>query len=119
MANSYNQNPIIINTVMGAGWRSLQTLNTGNLPSNAQQVSGAVTRQWGINVTKVSWTGMTAQGHTFSIVDPNNTAVILLQGTAGAELVDQEYDFTGRMGQWRDFEVSTLTSGTLLIWYRD
>lgn len=118
MPNSYNSNPIVITNVMASGWRSLQTLNVGNQPSNAQQVSGRVTRQQGINVTNVTWTGMTAAGHTFVIVDSND-GTVLWQGQAGAELVDQVYDFVGRMGQWRDFKVTTIQSGTLLITYRD
>ncbi len=100
------------------GWRGAQTLNTGFQPSTAQQISGPVTRQWGINVTKIIWTGMTAQGHTFSITDPRD-GTVLEQGVAGAELVDQVYDYTGRMGQWRDFWLGQISSGTLLIHYRD
>lgn len=117
MANTYNSKPIILTTTMASGWRALQTLNTGNLPANAQQTSGAVTRQWGIQITKVQWSGMTAAGHTFTIVDPNDSTN-LLQGQAGTALVDQEYDFESSAGKWRDFKLTHIDSGTLLLWYR-
>ena len=117
MANVYNANPIKLDTVMASGWRALQTLNTGNLPANAQQVSGSVTRQWGIEVVKVQWTGMTAAGHTFSIIDPNDST-ILLQGQAGTTLTDQLYDLAGNASKWRDFKLSQISSGILFIWYR-
>lgn len=117
MANNYNANPIILTATMASGWRALQTLNTGNQPVTLQQVSGAVTRQLGITVSQVVWTGMTAQAHTFSIIDPNDST-ILLQGTAGSALTDQFYAFNDAAIPWRDFKVSQLSSGTIMIWYR-
>lgn len=117
MANVYNSNPIKLDTVMASGWRALQTLNPGNQPATAQQLSGPVTRQQGIRVSQVVWTGMTAQAHTFSILDPNDST-ILLTGVAGASLVDQIYPFNDAPMQWRDFKLSQITSGIILIWYR-
>ena len=101
MANSYNVLPVYIDSVMASGFRALQTLNTG---------------QWGFRVAKVVWTGATAQGHTFVIVEPKSSAV-LLQGQADADLADVCYDFDIPQA-WRDFKVTTLASGILQIWYR-
>lgn len=117
LANSYNSCPIKIDTVMASGWKGLQTLNTGNLPSTAQQFSGAVVRQPGLRVFKVEWDGATTIGHTFSIIDPNDNT-ILLNGTANAASQDIQYDFTENPAHWRDFKVTTLASGILYIWYR-
>lgn len=116
MANSYNSLPIIIDTVMASGWRSLQTRNVGNLPANAQQTSGVVTRQWGINVTAVIWTGATTAAHTFNVVDPND-GTVLLAGVAGTTLVDAEYTFD-IVAPWRDFKVTQISSGRLFFWFR-
>lgn len=102
MANSYNSNPIVLNVVMASGWRALQTL---------------ATKQIGIRPTRVLWTGMAATGHTFSIVDPND-GTVLLQGQAGNTLTDQEYFTDSFAATWRDFKLSQISSGNLLVWYR-
>jgi hypothetical protein len=105
---------------MASGWKGLQTLNTGNLPSTAQQNSGAVVRQPGIKVTKVVWFGRTAsQANSFTIVDPNDS-VSLLQDSFidGATTLSEEYDFADNFPDWRDFKLATLTSGKLFIYYR-
>lgn len=124
MANSYNSNPIILDTDTASGWRGLQTLNAGNLPSTAQQNSGAVTRQWGIQVTKIQVVsaGVTAAA-TVSVVDPNDSTTLFTYGVAAAAgaagtlLMNQ--DLTTAM-KWRDFKVTGLTTGVvkLYIWYR-
>ncbi len=98
------------------GWRSLQTLNTGFLPTNAQQPYQQF-RQPGLFVTAVIWTGATSAAHTFSIIDPAN-GTMLLQGTAGTNLADNEYIFDNGAVNWRDFAVTTIQSGTLQIFYR-
>lgn len=104
MANSYNSSPIVLVATMASGWKSLQTLVNA---SNA--VLG--------RVTKVIWTGMVAAGHQFTIVDPNDSTN-LLQGSAGTTLIDQEYDFDNAAAAWRDFQLTRIDSGTLLIWSR-
>lgn len=117
MSNSYNQQPIVITTVMGAGWKSLQTLNSTNQPVTAQNVGVTIPSQFGINVYKVIWDNPTTAGHTFTIVDPQNSNV-LLAGTAGVANQDVEYDFESAPANWRDFKVTTISSGTLYIFYR-
>jgi hypothetical protein len=102
MANNYNTNPIEITATMAAGWKSLQTLNT-------QPILG--------RVYKIVWTGATSASHTFVIVDPNNTSNILAQGEAGTTLAD-DIQLSPMGDAWRDFQVTTIGSGTILIWYR-
>lgn len=116
MANTYNSNPIVLNTAMAQGWKSLQTLNTASLPSTRQQLSGAVLAQPGIQVVNIVWTGFTAAGHTFAIVDPND-GTQLFNGQAGTTLIDQQYIWDNSV-KWRDFKLSQISSGTLLIYYR-
>jgi hypothetical protein len=114
--SSFNSNPIVVSASMASGWRGLQTLNTGNVPTNLQQTSGAVTRQWGIRVTKVVWANPGASG-AFSIVDPNDNTV-LLQGDTSAGYAGSDVVYENMFTlHWRDFK-ATLTAGTLYIWYR-
>jgi hypothetical protein len=117
LSNLYNQNPIILTATMGSGWKSLQTLNTGTIPANAQQSSGTVLAQPGIRPTRVLWTGATAQGHTFVIESPTDS-IVLLQGQAGSTLADVEYFQDSFAATWKDFQLTQISSGTLLIWYR-
>jgi hypothetical protein len=105
---------------MASGWKGLQTLNTGNLTSTAQQLSGSVVRQPGIRVSKVVWFGRTvSQPNSFTIVDPVDSTSLLQDGfTDGATTLAQEYDFEDNLVCWKDFKLATLTSGKLLIYYR-
>lgn len=125
-ANVYNTNPIIyqVDTDSSHGWRSQQTLNTGNLPSNAQQTSGAVTRQWGIQVTQLVITAQ-AQGTAtvagdIIVQDPQNNNVLFQVGVGAAMLAPVIIPFALSSGKWRDFYVTgvTTTKTQLEIWYR-
>lgn len=116
MATGINTNPAVIAGAMALGWRANQTLNQGNMPSTAQQLSGPVARQTGVTVNQVLWTGMSL-GATFTIIDPGDSTV-LLQGVAGATLGDQFYTFNESPRTWRDWQVNQLSNGTILIWYR-
>jgi hypothetical protein len=124
MANNYNSNPLLLDTDF-VSWRALQTLNVGNLPSNAQQNSGAVVRQPGIRPTKIllESNGTTVAG-TVSITDPIDsrilwfTNVIVTAGAAGTPI--DEDDFAEHFPTWKDFSVTGLTATVtkLYIWYR-
>jgi hypothetical protein len=125
MANSYNSNPIILDTDISTGWRANQTLNTGNLPSHAQQFSGTVTRQPGIIVSKIvlESNGTTVAG-VVTVADPNdgtvlwNSAVAAGAGATGTVLTRE--DFSDNFPAWRDFKVTGLTTtvSKIYIWYR-
>lgn len=125
MANSYNSNPIILDSDTSSGWRSLQTLNVGNLPTTLQQAA-PVTRQWGIKPYKVLLiaNGTTVAG-TVSVVDPiDGTNLIdppigVPAGQATGTVITRE-DFQQALPAWRDFKVSglTATNTKLVIWYR-
>ena len=105
MANVYNSYPIQIDTAMASGWKALQSL----VPA-----ANAV----GFRVTKVLWQGPVTLGDKFIILDSNDSALILLQGTCGAASADVPYDFNNREASWRDFKVTRIDSGLLLIWYK-
>lgn len=115
MANNYNNNPILIDTVMASGWRASQTLNSGNLPATLQN-PGPITRQWGIRVVKIEWTNIASAGDKIIIVDPVDSTV-KFQATAQS-LDDKLYDVVDSGMPWKDFKVSTIGSGLLLITYR-
>ncbi|MGA8035828.1 MAG: hypothetical protein WB985_07640 [Candidatus Acidiferrales bacterium] len=55
-------------------------------------------------------------GHQAIIVDPVSGAV-LLSLTASAAGVGQNIDFLPNPETWSDFEVSTLTSGALYVYF--
>jgi hypothetical protein len=120
VANAYNANPIFLTATMASGWKGLQTLNTGNLTSTAQQLSGAVVRQPGIRISKVVWLSRTAsQPNSFTIIDPVDSTVLLQDSFVDtATTAPTEYDFADNFATWKDFKLSALTSGTLLIYYR-
>ena len=115
MANSYNSNPIILDTDIATGWRANQTLNTGNLPGYS------FARQPGIRVTKIVLTanGVTAAG-TVTVADPNDSTVLFSTPvtTTQADLV---FDFADHSAAWRDFKVTGLTATVtkISIWYRN
>lgn len=126
LANNYNSNPILINVDISTGWRSNQTLNVGNLPSNAQQLSGAVPRQPGIRPYRIQVVsnGVTVAG-LITVADPNDAntffwqaAVPATAGPAGTIIIDEVFDNT--RPTWRDFKVTgvTATVTQLQIWYR-
>jgi hypothetical protein len=111
MSNLPNQNPIYLDSTMPSSWRATQTLNTGTLPGTTFPA------QPGIRVTKILWTGMTAQTHQIIIVEPKS-GITLFNAQAGGELADQEYDYTNQAANWRDFQLTQIDSGKLYIWYR-
>ena len=108
MSNSYGSMPIVIDSSMASGWRSLNTMNGASAGSG---------RNYGFRVESLVWVGPSTAGHTFSIIDPNDSTV-LAQGTCGVAGADVSYnDFFSKT--WRDFKVSQISSGKLLIYYRD
>lgn len=124
MANSFNSNPIQTDTDMTTGWRAAQTLNTGNLPTNAQQLSGAVTRQWGIQVTQIKIVANTTTvAGQLTFIDPNDSTVIYppVAITAGSTVGTVMFSdiFTHPL-KWRDFKITGQTAAkvTIHIWYR-
>lgn len=131
MSNNFTQNPIYIDTdttVVGStNWRGSSggaQLNPGNLPSNAQQLSGAVSRQWGIRPTMVivqqaSGSVATVAGNVV-VSDPNTVGgqllIIPIVSTTQTPIIIEE--FSGEL--WRDFIVTgvTATKTSLQIFYR-
>lgn len=119
MANSYNSNPIYLDTDMTSGWKAAQTLNTGNLPTTIQN-PGPIPRQFGIRVSKVLLTanGTTVAG-TVLIADPNDSTVLLSIPVTTTQ-APIEIDFAEHLASWRDFKVTGLTATVtkVQIWYR-
>ena len=112
MANSYTSQPIVIDTVMAAGWKAEQA-------AAATPIFAAAANAVGFRVTKVLWVNPTTVSHTFVIVDSNDATLVLLEGTCGVANEDVPYDHFDPIGApWRDFKVTTLDSGKLYIWYR-
>lgn len=112
--SNFNSCPIVITSSMAAGWRSLQTLNTGNSPATIQQPNPSP-RQWGINVTELQWSNPGASA-SFLVVDPID-GTVLASGETPVGFSGIDPDITPIRRNWRDFKVS-ITGGTLYIWYR-
>jgi hypothetical protein len=139
MANIFTQMPIFIDTdttvVGNTNWRGSSggaQLNPGNLPTNLQQTSGAVSRQWGIRPTLIIITQAVAATITVAgdivITDPQTTGgagqllKISVPATAAAgvmtPIILREEDLGNNL--WRDFIVTgvTATKVALQIYYR-
>ena len=125
MANSYNSNPIYIDTDIATGWRANQTLNTSNLPTTLQQFSGTVTSQWGIRVIKLQVVAANASpvAGTVTITDPKDSTQLfefantVTSATVGQVLFESDVNFSM---PWRDFIVTGATAAkvAVVIWYR-
>jgi len=127
MANSYNSNPILINTDMTSGWKASQTLNTSNQPATAQSIQWGrtATSQPGIRPFRIQMVsnGTTAASN-IQIVDPNDSTLLWQQsvgvsaGASGTILFDEAIG--DPLPQWRDFKVTGVTTGVvqIQIWYR-
>jgi len=127
LTTNLNGNPIVTvaDSDTASGWRAAQTLNTGNLPSNAQQLSGAITRQWGIQPYKIALLANSATPAAAQILvtDPQSNTVLwegantITSATIGQILINQDLLTTLR---WRDFKIVGLTASScaLLLWYR-
>lgn len=122
MANSYNTNPIILDTDIATGWRANQTLNTGSVPGYT------ASRQPGIRPTKIvlETNGATSGAGTVVVADPNfstsvlwNSAVAASATTQSGAILTRE-DFEDNFPGWRDFTVTGLTATVtkIYIWYR-
>ncbi len=122
MANSYNSNPIILDTDIATGWRANQTLNTGSVPGYS------FTRQPGIHPTKILFesAGAANTAGTVTVADPNDatvlwTTAVAASATTAAGVILTREDFEENFPGWRDFKVTGLTAtGTkMYIWYRN
>jgi hypothetical protein len=95
MANNYTQNPITVDALMSA--------------SSYQNVVPAAYSHPYLRIRKIQWVGQTA-GASFTIEDGQGN--IIAQGSYVS--ADQSYDFADP-ATWRDFQVTQLTSGRLLL----
>jgi hypothetical protein len=68
-----------------------------------------------VQVTRVYWENPTTIAHTFQIVDAAGT--VLLEGRCEVANQSQAFDFVNAR-IWKDFQVTTLSSGTLWIYTR-
>ena len=121
MANNYNSNPIYIDTDMTAGWKSLQTLNGGNLPGTIQN-PGPIPREFGIRTSKLNLVlaGSQAAG-TVLIVDPNDGTILFKQDIPLSGSFNREFDWAVNFPGWHDFKITgpTATGVAVQIWYRN
>jgi hypothetical protein len=100
LTSNLNSNPILTtaDSDTSSGWRAAQTLNVGNLPTNAQQTSGPVSRQWGIQVYKIALIAISASpsAATILVTDPQSGTVLwtaantITSATIGQILVNQD-----------------------------
>jgi hypothetical protein len=105
MANSYLQNPVIINTNMTQGYKAL-TATQG--PTGL----GAFTY---LRIEKVYWENPGTIGDTVNIEDPVTGNVLLVLRCEVANQ-SQIVDWTAKPKRWSDFEVNTISSGTLYLY---
>lgn len=98
MANALNQNPILVDTVMGTSFKN----TAGSLPNNGP-----------LYVSKVEWFSPVTAADTFVMTD--GTGSSFLQGACETALQSQIFDFIPPRGI-SDFTVGTIASGKLKIY---
>lgn len=96
MANIYNANPIIIDTVMGAG-----ITNERIMP---------------IHVKTIRWVGGTTAGHQATITDGSAGASILWRAICQNANIEIN-SLLPQMLTWKNFRVTVLASGILYIYH--
>lgn len=132
MANIFTQQPIYLDTdttvVGNTNWRGSSggaSLNPGNLPSNLQQTSGAVSRMWGIKPYMIVITQAAAATPTalsdIVISDPQTTGgagqLFKFSTPLGAanSVMTSIVMTSGFASLWRDFIVTGLTASKAAI----
>ena len=99
MANSYNVRPILLNTVMGSGYQAAISAAAGNrIP---------------VFVKSIVWVGPVTSGDTFTIIDPASSTVLFEAKAAATDVGTTKQFIINRM--WGDFELSQISSGTVLV----
>ncbi len=99
MANNFVSNPIYID---------------GTFSGKYSAQSGAAVSPGGFVIDHIRWYAPTTAGHTFVLSDGN--AKTILTDICVVGLTSVEYPMYGL--KINDFEVGTLTSGVLYIYYR-
>ena len=105
MANSYLQNPVIINTAMASGYKALTaTVGAGGLGTFSTLL-----------IEKIYWENPITLGDTVNVEDPitGQTLIALRCESAG---ISQVFDWTAKPKRWADFEVNQISSGTLYVY---
>lgn len=103
MANALTQNPIVVTTAMTQGWKASVASTLGSSLG-------------GLRIRTVYWDNPAAVGDTVSIIDPSSSITILAMrcnSTGAPQIIDWE----ASPERWRDFEVNTISSGTLYIYF--
>jgi hypothetical protein len=98
VANNLTQTPIIITAAMSQSWKAAILAAYGSFQN--------------LIVRKVLWENVGASGDTVSITD--GQAVTLLTLTGQGPNIPQQVDFIPPV-RWRDFQVTTISSGQLSI----
>lgn len=103
MANSLNQNPIVIDTVMAQGYKAAVASSLGSL--------------FTLKIDKVYWESPVTVGDKVTIVDPDNGNVIL-DLTCDVAGKSQWVDWTAHPKLVANFRVAVIGSGTLYVYTR-
>lgn len=103
MANNLLVNPIVIDTVMAAGYKAGVSASLGALQT--------------LRIEKIYWKNALNANDELTIVDPvsGNTLLDIVNPAANSSFW---VDWTSHPKIWQDFKVSVLGSGTLYIYTR-
>jgi hypothetical protein len=99
MANSLNQNPLLINSTM-TSYKAATLASQGSFQY--------------LLIEKIEWLSPATIGDGLTITD--NQGNILISCVCEAALQSQIFDWTAKPKRWADFNVPTIGSGTLRIW---
>lgn len=105
MANAIQQNPIYLDTVMTSSFKALlqAALDNGYSPST-------------LRISKIVWHAPALAGDTYQITDGSGT--VLFEGIAVGPNTDVVLDFNVNPKLVRDFQLTQISSGSLLIYTR-
>lgn len=98
MANDFTRLPIVLTTTMGATYRN-------SSPPNVLSIYPEI----------IFWLQPSTAGHTFVIGDPAGNTIF----TGYCEANNQsQYFAVAPATRWFDWQLTTLASGTLYIWFK-
>lgn len=103
MPNYYNQDPVSLDTAMTGGYKAAVASTQGSFIP--------------LRVSKIVWHNPAAAGNTFQIADPTS-GTVLFEAIAAVAGQDVVLDFNANPKVVRDFQLTQISSGTLLIYTR-
>lgn len=112
MANNLVANPMVITGSLATSYKTQLAAASPN--AGVQNTSYGTLHT--LLVDRIEWLSPATIGDSVTIGDPNSGAV-LDKFVCETALQSQVHDFSPYSRLWNDFEINSMPSGTLYIWY--